>query len=97
MYRQLLDRAYGIGLADGSFAVDFEPASAVDVVPTSSRGRSGEELARLLWADRPGGPPAGLEANAPLWYARGFTDGLELCRSLAARGPLGAGERERAP
>jgi hypothetical protein len=76
VYRSVLDLAYALGLADGSFAAGFEPAPAVDVAPTSCRGRSPAEFARLLWADRPGRPPAGVELNAPAWYAHGFDEGL---------------------
>jgi hypothetical protein len=96
MYRLLLDRAYALGLADGCSAADLEPGSTGSVVPPSCRGRSAAEFARLLWVDRSGSPPAGLEANAPLWYARGFIDGLDVRRSLGASRTLGAVVEPRA-
>jgi hypothetical protein len=77
-YAVLLDTAYALGRADGSLAAAFEPAQAIDVDPATCRGRGPVEFARLLWGHRPGRPPAGLEGNAPLWYARGFADGLAV-------------------
>ena len=75
-YQQLLEEARELGRMDGGFAAAFEPAGAE--VPFSGRclGRTPAEFARLLWQDRPGEPPSGLELNAPLWYASGFGEGL---------------------
>ena len=74
-YQQLLDEALELGRADGRFAAAFETGTAA---PTGARclGRTPEDFARLLWEDRPGTPPAGLEQNAPHWYATGFGEGV---------------------
>lgn len=47
----------------------------------SPRCHSTEEFAAYLWAGRPGPVPAGLEANARLWYLTGLTDGaaVQVC------------------
>jgi len=73
-YQRLLDEAQELGRLDGRFAAAFEPAGGA----ASDRclGRTPQEFARLLWEGRPGNPPSGLEANAPLWYATGFREGL---------------------
>ncbi|MGY1804229.1 hypothetical protein ACI78T_13215 [Blastococcus sp. SYSU D00922] len=73
-YQRLLDEAWELGRLDGLFAAAFEPAGSAP----SDRclGRTPEAFARLLWEGRPGSPPSGLEANAPLWYATGFREGL---------------------
>ena len=78
-YRQLLQEAWEIGRLDGRFAAAFEPAGAP--VGDVCLGRSPADFARLLWAGLPGTPPAGLEQNAPLWYASGFADGLAARRA----------------
>ena len=74
-YRSLLEEARELGRLDGRFAAAFEPR---DGGSRSDRclGRTPEEFARLLWEGRPGTPPTGVELNAPLWYATGFTEGL---------------------
>ena len=73
-YRQLLVEALELGRADGRFAADFEPATT----PRGDRclGRTPGEFAVLLWEGRRGTPPAGLELNAPHWYATGYEQGL---------------------
>jgi hypothetical protein len=87
-YRQLLEEALELGRSDGRFAAAFERPG--DVVEGSPRclGRTPAEFARLLWEDRPGTPPSGLEQNAPLWYATGFGEGLRAgaaeCRGRTA-------------
>jgi hypothetical protein len=75
-YRRLLEEARELGRADGRFAAAFEPPVTSYEGSPRSLGRTPAEFARLLWEDRPGTPPAGLEVNAPLWYATGFTEGL---------------------
>jgi hypothetical protein len=80
-YPALLEEAYALGVSDGAFAGAFESVGLADPVPATCRGRSAEEFADLLWGNRAGRPPRGLAVNAPLWYARGFTDG----RGLATR------------
>lgn len=75
-YGALLHEAHELGLADGRFAVDFEPAGGQVESRGRCLGRTPEQFARLLWEDRPGEPPAGLVANAPLWYATGFQRAL---------------------
>ncbi len=73
-YRTLLDAAFALGRADGTFAARWEPSETS--FGTTSRGRSPEAFARYLWGDQPGAPPSGLELNAPLWYASGYAEGL---------------------
>jgi hypothetical protein len=63
-YRSLLEEAFGMGRTDG-------PASAGDGATTCPAGLDAEEFAALLWAPRPGAPPAGVVLNAPHWYAAG--------------------------
>ena len=86
-YLQLLEEARELGRLDGRFAAAFEPAGAVD--GDRCLGRSPAAFARLLWEDRPGDPPSGLELNAPLWYATGFREalvaGAEAGRGLSLR------------
>ncbi len=74
-FRQLLEEAKELGLADGRFAAAFEPPDTVGRDGRTCLGRPPADFARLLWG-RPGPPPAGLELNAPLWYAAGFAEGL---------------------
>jgi hypothetical protein len=74
-YRDLLDEARELGRLDGRFAAAFESCDA-GAGTDRCLGRTPEEFARLLWEGRPGTPPTGLEVNAPLWYAAGFTEGL---------------------
>jgi hypothetical protein len=75
-YVQLLHEAHELGRADGQFAAAFEPPGGVVAGSPRCLGRTPAEFARLLWEDRPGSPPSGLEQNAPLWYATGFAEGL---------------------
>jgi hypothetical protein len=90
-YRQLLIEALEIGRADGRFAAAFE-----DTVSTTAGdrclGRTPAGFARLLWGDRPG-LPAGLEQNAPLWYATGYAEGLAEVATLDALAADWAGVR----
>ncbi|HLM05206.1 MAG TPA: hypothetical protein VK402_08485 [Blastococcus sp.] len=77
-YAQLLEEAQELGRQDGAFAATLDlPETGA---PTGERclGRTPAEFARLLWEDRPGTPPSGLEVNAPLWYATGFAEGLAV-------------------
>ena len=80
-YRQLLEEALEIGRLDGRFAADFEPTCTAADVSGRCLGRTPAEFAGLLWDHRPGSPPAGLEVNAPSWYAVGFRDGLAIRRA----------------
>src|SRR3954467_12486530 len=89
-YRQLLEEAHELGRADGRFAAAFEPAGGVVQGSPRCLGRTPAEFARLLWEDRPGSPPSGLEQNAPLWYATGFAEGLQAGRARPARRPARA-------
>jgi hypothetical protein len=75
-YRQLLGEAQELGRADGRFAAAFERSGTEGRCGDRCLGRTPAEFARLLWQDRPGTPPSGLEVNAPLWYADGFSEGL---------------------
>jgi hypothetical protein len=74
-YEDLLETAQELGRDDGRFAAAFEAPGTVDASAACCLGRTPAEFARLLWG-RPGNPPAGLEANAPLWYATGFAEGM---------------------
>ena len=76
-YLQLLEEARELGRVDGLFAAAFEPPGGSAGSGPRCLGRTPAEFARLLWEDRPGTPPSGLELNAPLWYSAGFTDGLQ--------------------
>jgi hypothetical protein len=95
-YPRLLAVAYELGRADGHLARDLRAdgdRGRNDARPSDRcRGRAPREFAALLWADRPSPPPAGLEVNAPPWYAAGFRDGLaapapELPRQEGSRAP----------
>jgi hypothetical protein len=86
-YGQLLAQAQELGRVDGRFAAAFEPAGnpLTGVAPGPCLGRSPAEFARLLWAGGSGEPPAGLEQNAPNWYATGFAEGLAERRAEQLR------------
>jgi hypothetical protein len=86
-YWALLRTAHTLGRSDGHAAAGFEAHGPVDLPSTYCRGRDPAAFARLLWGHRPGAPPGGLEVNAPLWYARGFAEGLaaERCRAERRR------------
>jgi hypothetical protein len=75
-YQQLLEEALELGRLDGRFAAAFEPPGTSGGSSDRCLGRGPADFARLLWEGRPGTPPAGLEANAPLWYATGYREGL---------------------
>jgi hypothetical protein len=74
-YRELLEMALELGRADGQFAASFESGATAEGPAPRCLGRTPEEFAGLLWG-RAGTLPAGLEVNAPLWYATGFAEGL---------------------
>jgi hypothetical protein len=106
-YPRLLGVAYELGRADGCLARDLQACdlrawgeAQDDGRPGDRcRGRAPQEFAALLWADRPGAPPAGLEVNAPLWYAAGFRAGLvqppECSRPDVGRPPRVARRQSR--
>ena len=75
-YHQLLREALELGRLDGRFASAFESPGATAGSSDRCLGRAPAAFARLLWDDRSGTPPSGLEANAPLWYAAGYREGL---------------------
>jgi hypothetical protein len=75
-YGDLLASARSLGRADGLFAARFEPAGSPEAGCPVCQGRDPDEFAAWLWGDQPGPPPSGLVVNAPLWYARGFAEGL---------------------
>ena len=77
-YGDLLQAAYSRGWTDGCFAAPFEPADRADLADPVSRGRSPADFALSLWGHQEGQPPAGLALNAPLWYARGVAEALEV-------------------
>jgi hypothetical protein len=83
-YRELLEEAQELGRADGAFAAAFEPLDFGVMSGERALGRTPAEFARLLWEDRAGTPPTGLEINAPLWYAAGFAEGLARARRETA-------------
>jgi hypothetical protein len=91
-YRSLLEEAFGMGRADG-------PTSAADEVGAagSPPGFDADEFAALLWAPRPGTPPAGLVLNAPHWYAAGRRSAPSVRPSPAVPRPRqhGAADRQR--
>jgi hypothetical protein len=75
-YVELLEEARELGRIDGRFAAAFEPSGTTVGRLERCLGRTPADFARLLWEGRPGTPPAGLEVNAPSWYATGFAEGL---------------------
>jgi hypothetical protein len=75
-YQQLLEEARELGRADGRLAAAFETPATDPVGSPRCLGRTPAQFAELLWHGLPGMPPSGLEQNAPLWYAGGFTEGL---------------------
>jgi hypothetical protein len=75
-YPDLLRAAYALGRVDGLLAADFEPLRSARPSSACCRGREPADFARHLWDVPDGDPPAGLEANAPHWYARGFEEAL---------------------
>ena len=89
-YLSLLEEALELGRLDGWFAAAFEPTTSSTERADRSFGRTPEEFAALLWGHLSGSPPAGLEQNAPRWYAIGFAEGVE-----ARRRELRAAERTR--
>lgn len=70
-YGSLLDEAFGLGRTDGG-ALAASAGPATDPGSSLCAGLEPEEFAALLWAPRPGAPPAGLVLNAPHWYAAGL-------------------------
>lgn len=80
-YQQLLDEALELGRLDGRLAAAFEPPGDPHERSGRCLGRTPYEFAVLLWEHRPGHPPAGLESNAPHWYALGFAEGLTARRA----------------
>ena len=82
-YPQLLDEALELGRLDGRYAAAFEAPGAARSTDRCL-GRTPEQFARLLWEGHPGRPPAGLERNAPLWYASGFAEGFVAGRARTA-------------
>ncbi len=80
-YRRLLEEAQELGRLDGRFAAGFEVPGPPADRGGRCLGRAPADFARLLWEDRPGTPPSGLELNAPSWYAAGFAGGLAAGRA----------------
>ena len=70
-YGSLLEEAFGMGRTDGGASAAFAGATTDTGEPLCG-GLEPEEFAALLWAPRPGAPPAGLVLNAPHWYAAGL-------------------------
>jgi hypothetical protein len=82
-YLNALRTAFAWGRVDGLLAADFEPLESAGPSTARCRGRDPADFARHLW-DVPGGDaPAGLEVNAPHWYARGFEEALAEARPTA--------------
>lgn len=81
-YRDLLHTAYTLGRADGQLAADFEPPESAGPSRPRCRGRDPADFARQLWSLPGGDPPAGLEINAPHWYAHGFQEALAEARAV---------------
>ena len=75
-YPDLLHTAYALGRVDGLLAADFEPLESAGPSCACCRGRDPADFAHRLWNVADGAPPAGLEVNAPHWYARGFEEAL---------------------
>lgn len=75
-YGGLLEEARELGRLDGRFAAGFQSPATSAGDGVRCLGRTPTQFAMLLWEGRPGLPPAGLELNAPAWYAAGFAEGL---------------------
>ena len=75
-YPDLLRTAYALGRADGLLAAEFEPLQDAGTTSGCCRGRDPADFARHLWNLPDADPPAGLEVNAPHWYAHGFQEAL---------------------
>ena len=84
-YADLLEAARALGCADGRSAARWGLADLPGTDRPTCGGRDPERFARLLWGDRPGDPPSGLELNAPLWYTDGFAEALAAERDRADR------------
>jgi hypothetical protein len=80
-YLDLLRAAYAWGRVDGLLAADFEPLDSAGPSIPCCRGRDPADFARHLWNVPGQGAPAGLEVNAPHWYARGFVEALSEVRA----------------
>ena len=80
-YPDLLRTAYAWGRVDGLLAADFEPLEGTDPSSGCCRGRAPAAFAHHLWKVADIRPPAGLDVNAPLWYARGFDEALAEVRA----------------
>jgi hypothetical protein len=80
-YRDLLYAAYTLGRADGQLAADLESLESAGATGACCRGSDHAEFARQLWDLPFGDPPAGLEVNAPHWYAHGFHEALAEVRT----------------
>jgi hypothetical protein len=79
-YPDLLRAAYALGRVDGLLAADFETLENAGPSSACCRGRDPADFAHHLWNVPDGAPPAGLEVNAPHWYARGFEEALAEAR-----------------
>jgi hypothetical protein len=80
-YLELLRTAYAWGHVDGLLAADVEPLGGDRLSSACCRGRDPAAFARHLWPVPGTRPPAGLEVNAPQWYARGFEEALSAARA----------------
>jgi hypothetical protein len=70
-----------LGRVDGLLAAGFEPLDGAGPSSACCRGRDPADFVRHLWGVPGGGPPAGLEVNAPHWCARGFEEALSEVRA----------------
>jgi hypothetical protein len=95
-YPDLLCTAYAMGRADGLPAAELEPPDSAAPYSTCCRGRNPADFARHLWHVPGAGPPAGLEINAPLWYAHGFQIALSEVRADrdGSQNPLATGSMQ---
>jgi hypothetical protein len=87
-YLRALETAHALGRADGLLAVDLEPVEEPAAMGSCCHGLEPEALAASVWGAGAGTPPAGVQLNAPLWYAAGFREAVASAR--AARGPRAA-------
>jgi len=91
-YRQLLEIAQELGRSDGLFAAAFAGSGGGTGDGARCLGRTPDQFAVLLWG-RPEPPPAGLEVNAPLWYAAGYAEGRAVYAAENDRETQGTGQR----
>ncbi len=94
-YGSLLDEAFGMGRTDGGASAAVADLAMAADGPLCG-GLEPEEFGALLWAPRPGAPPAGLVLNAPHWYAAGVRSARTEPRPVRGPRPRRPGQHDEA-